>query len=79
MKVCVIVKCLKKYARFCTMTFEYHRASIRHLVYTNVMYMYFAYARWRSGKNKYVDGYTYLCKVYIHRLKKFKKSSLLLF
>ena len=61
------------------MTLEYHRASIRHLVYTNVLYMYFAYVRWRSGKNKHVGGYiqryVYIYKVYIHRFKKKKCKS----
>lgn len=43
------------------MTSEYHRASIGHLMSTNVLVYArtcaFACVRYRSGENKYVHGY----------------------
>ena len=63
-KVFVIVKSHEVYQKFCTMTFENYRATIRLLVGTHMLVYVrgcvFTCVRYRSDENSYVHKYMYI-------------------
>ena len=66
-RVCVVAEvCQKVWESFYTVSFEYHRVSMRHIVCTNVLVYIYACAcvsvcvRYESGENNYVRS-KWLC------------------